>query len=434
MSVEAEWSARRPLMIGVLGLVVLLGGFGTWGVMSSIAGAVVATGRIEVDRNRQVVQHLDGGIVAQILVEEGDSVSTGEILLRLDAKELSSQLAITEGQLFEMMARRARLEAERDGAETLLFEPELVALATERPHVKDLVDGQERLFKARNVSIAREIEQLEKRRNQTQDQILGVKAQQDSSRQQLALIAEELKNQTILLERGLAQAGTVLNLRRTEADLSGTLGELIATEAQARGRITEIDIEILKLDTRRREEAISQLRDLRYRELELAENRRTLLERLTRLDIAAPVSGVVYDLQVHTPRSVIRPAEPVLYLVPQDRPLVIAAQVAPTDIDQIYVGQDVTLRFSALDQRNTPDLFGKVVQVSADAFEDEATRLSYYRAEIELNEGEAKRLPKGTVLIPGMPVESYIRTQDRSPLAYLVKPLSDYFVKAFREN
>ncbi|WP_278922793.1 HlyD family type I secretion periplasmic adaptor subunit [Pseudophaeobacter profundi] len=431
---DAEWSARRPLWLGVWGLVILLGGFGTWAVMSSIAGAVVASGRIEVDQNRQVVQHLDGGIVAEILVEEGDSVARGEMLLRLDAKELRSQLAITEGQLFEMMARRGRLEAERDGAAGISFAAELLTLAQARPAVADLVEGQRRLFVARGESIAREIEQLGKRSAQTRDQITGVKAQQSSMELQLELIAEELKNQVTLLERGLAQAGTVLNLRRTQADLSGRLGELIATEAQALGRITETEIEILKLGSARREEAITQLRDLRYQELELAENRATLLERLDRLDITAPVSGVVYDMQVHTPRSVIRAADPVLFLVPQDRPLVIAAQVAPTDIDQIYVGQDVTLRFSALDQRNTPDLFGTVTQVSADAFEDEGTGVSYYRAEIELNPGEVQRLPAGAVLIPGMPVESYIRTQDRSPMAYLVKPLADYFVKAFRED
>ena len=434
MSQETEWSARGPLLIGAMTLLILLGGFGTWAVMSSIAGAIVASGRIEVDRNRQIVQHLDGGIVAEILVDEGDSVARGDVLLRLDAKELRSQLAITEGQLFEMMARRGRLEAERDSAKAVEFEEELLALAMIRPAVADLVEGQRRLFVAREESIAREIEQLNKRSAQTKDQIKGIKAQQASMELQLGLIAEELKNQTILLERGLAQAGTVLNLRRTEADLSGRLGELVATEAQALGRITETEIEILKLGSTRREEAITQLRDLRYQELELGENRRTLLERLDRLDIAAPVSGIVYDLQVHTPRSVIRAADPVLYLVPQDRPLVIAAQVSPTDIEQIYVGQDVTLKFSSLDQRNTPDLFGKVMLVSADAFEDQNTGVSYYRAEIELNADEAQRLPKGTVLIPGMPVESYIRTQDRSPLSYLVKPLADYFVKAFRED
>ncbi|MDC0658646.1 HlyD family type I secretion periplasmic adaptor subunit [Leisingera sp. SS27] len=434
MNVETSWPARRPLMIGLIALVVLVGGFGSWSVLSSISGAVVATGRIEVDRNRQVVQHLDGGIVAEILVDEGDTVTEGTTLIRLDANELASQLVIVEGQLFELMARRGRLEAERDEAAEVAFDPELLKTAEAQPEVADLVDGQRRLFQARRDTTAREIEQLEKRRAQIQEQIRGIQAQQKSMNVQLDLIGEELGNQQSLLDRGLAQAATVLNLRRTQASLEGQLGELVASEAQAEGRITEIDIEILKLGTGQREEAITRLRDLRYQELELAETRRSLQQRLARLDITAPVSGVVYGLQVQTPRSVIRPADPVLYLVPQDRPLVIAAQVAPTDIDQLFTGQEVTLRFSALDQRSTPELFGRVTQVSADAFEDQGSGLSYYRAEIELNPGEQGRLPAGAVLIPGMPVESYIRTADRSPLAYLVKPLADYFNKAFRES
>ncbi|UWQ25254.1 HlyD family type I secretion periplasmic adaptor subunit [Leisingera aquaemixtae] len=434
MSGDGNWSARRPLIIGLITLVVLVGGFGSWSVLSSISGAVVATGRIEVDRNRQVVQHLDGGIVAEILVDEGDTVQEGDTLIRLDANELTSQLVITEGQLFELMARRGRLEAERDEAADITFDAELLKASETQPDVQDLVEGQQRLFQARRATTGREIEQLEKRRVQIEEQIRGVQAQQQSMKVQLELINEELSNQQSLLDRGLAQAATVLNLRRTQANLEGQLGELVAAEAQAEGRITEIDIEILKLATGQREEAITRLRDLRTQEVELAEKRRSLRQRLERLDITAPVSGIVYGMQVQTPRSVIRPADPVLYLVPQDRPLVIAAQVAPTDIDQLHMGQEVTLRFSALDQRSTPELFGHVTQVSADSFEDQGSGVSYYRAEIELNPGERERLPAGTVLIPGMPVESYIRTADRSPLAYLVKPLSDYFVKAFRES
>ena len=211
------------------------------------------------------------------------------------------------------------------------------------------------------------------------------------------------------------------------------MGDLEAQKAQAGGRITEIDIEILKLGTGRREDAITRLRDLQYRELELREQRLALIEQLDRLDITAPVSGIVYDLQVFALRSVIRPADPVLYIVPQDRPLIINARIEPIHIDKLSIGQEVNLRFSALDQRTTPELKGQVVQISADAFQDERQQLSFYRAEIALSEGEQDRLPEDAVLIPGMPVEAFIRTEDRTPLAYLTKPLTDYFTKAFRE-
>ncbi|MEY8879918.1 HlyD family type I secretion periplasmic adaptor subunit [Donghicola sp. XS_ASV15] len=434
MSVERDWSVRKPMIIGLIGLLILVGGFGSWAVMASISGAVIASGRIEVDRNRQVVQHLDGGIVSEILVDEGDTVAEGDVLIRLDPNELRSNLLITEGQLFELMARRGRLVAEIEEADEITFDEDLLAAAKDRPEIEDLIEGQRRLFQARRESVDREIEQLEKRTSQIREQIVGIKAQQDAARNQLELVEQELQNQTALLDRGLAQASTVLNLRRVQADLAGSLGELIAEEAQSEGRITEMDIEILKLGTTQREEAITRLRDLQYRELELAETRRSLKEKLNRLDITAPVSGIVYGLEVHTPRSVIQSAAPVLYLVPQDRPLIIAAQVSTTDIDELFVGQDVALRFSALDQRKTPELFGTVHLVSADAFEDERTRQSYYRAEIELNEGELERLPSNTQLIPGMPVEAYLKTADHSPMTYLLKPFMDYFVKAFRET
>ena len=431
---DATWSARKPVLFGVFGLMVLIGGFGVWAVRANLAGAIIASGRIEVDRNRQIVQHLDGGVVTEILVEEGDMVATGEVLIRLDSTLLRSQKLIVEGQLFELMSRRARLEAERDEAPGLTFDTELVKIANGRPEVADLLAGQQRLFVARAESVSRETEQLGKRRIQIQSQISGIKAQQTSLDRQLELINQELASQQTLLDRGLAQAGRVLNLQRNVASLEGQIGELTASEAQAEGRITEIEIEVLKLGSQRREDAITRLRDIQYRELELAEQRRSLQEQLNRLDITAPTSGIVYGLRVQTLRSVIRPADPVLYLVPQDRPLIITARVEPIHIDQLFVGQDVTLRFSALDQRTTPELFATVGKVSADAFEDQNTGQTFYRTEMVLNEGEMDRLPEGTILIPGMPVETYIRTKDQSPMAYLIKPLADYFIKAFRET
>ncbi|MGV6848417.1 MAG: HlyD family type I secretion periplasmic adaptor subunit [Marinibacterium sp.] len=431
---DRQWSSMWPLAVGLFGLALLLGGFGTWAVKSRIAGAIVAPGRIEVDRNRQVVQHLDGGVVDSILVEEGDVVSAGDVLIRLDDRQLKSQLLITEGQLYELMARRGRLEAEQDDRSAIEFAPELLEAVRDRPELQDLIDGQQRLFAARAESAAREREQLAKRRGQILSQIDGIDAQQAALETQLALIDGQLKDQQTLLDRGLTQAATVLDLRREEARLQGQVGELIASRAQAEGRIIETEIEIDKIGTLRREDATTRLRELQYQEIGLAEERRSLLDRMERLEITAPVSGVVYGMEVHTPRSVIRPADPVLYLVPQDRPLVIVARVEPIHVDEIHSGQGVTLRFSSLDQRQTPELSGHVALVSADAFEDPASRLSFYRAEIVLDEGEADRLPDGTALIPGMPVEAFIRTTDRSPLAYLVKPLADYFTKAFRET
>lgn len=433
MSTEFKRSRMRgPLMVGGLALMVLVGGFGSWSVLAEITGAVITSGRIEVDQNRQVVQHPDGGVVAEILVGEGDTVEAGDIMIRLDAETLQSELAITESQLLEVLARVNRFEAERDGAEEIKFDDLL--LESDNPIAQELMDGQANLYAARLESIFQQVEQLEQRKAQIADQIEGNVAQQISLERQLGLVSEELVTQQGLFNDGLVPRSQVLDLERDVANLEGRTGELAATIAQNEGRITEIDIQIIQQTTTLREEAISRLRDLQYNEIELAERARTLTSQLDRLDIKAPVGGIVYGLTVFAERSVVRAADPVLYIVPQDRPLVISTQVLPQDIDQVFVGQEVAVRFSAFDQRRTPELFGIVTQVSADAFQDQNSQVSYYRTEIALNEGEMARLPEDMTLIPGMPVEAYIATDERSPMAYLVKPLGDYFARAFREN
>ncbi|AKS45758.1 type I secretion membrane fusion protein, HlyD family [Octadecabacter temperatus] len=425
---KTEWSARRPLIVGLLALVVLVGGFGTWAMTAQISGAIIASGLIEVDQNRQIVQHQDGGVVTQILVDEGDLVEEGDVMLRLDAQDLQAELAVVEGQLFEVLARRARFEAERENAETLTFDPLLNEATT------DLTSGQLSLFHARLETEARRTEQLLNRKDQIASQVRGIVAQQAALETQLDLIKEELTNQQALLDRGLAQASVVLNLQREQARLEGQVGELVASIGGAEERSTEIEIEILSLQTTRREEAITRLRDLQFNELELRERRTSILRQLDRLDIRSPVSGIVYGLSVFGSRAVVSPADPLLYIVPQDRPLVIATQVSPNDVDVLTIGQQVSLRFSALDQRTTPELYGTVAIVSADAFTDSATRASYFRAEIRLNDGELARLPDGTTLIPGMPVEAFIRTADRTPINYLTRPLMDYVARVFRDG
>ncbi len=374
----------------------------------------------------------DGGVVAEIFVAEGNSVQAGDVILRLDGSLVKSELAIFDSQLIEVMARRARLEAERDGAPEMIISPDLAQLAHSRADIAEQLDGQRRLFAARVETIARTTEQLGKRRSQTLSQIDGIDAQKTALTRQLELIEQELADAKTLLEKGLTQAPRVLALEREQARLAGQVGEIIAARAGAEGRVTEIDIEVLRLSAARREEASGQLRDIGSSELELAERRRALAERVARLDIRAPVAGTVLGLQVTTPRAVLRPADPVAFIIPQDRPLLIAAQISPLNIDEVYVGQPARLVFPTFSARTTPELNGVVTLISADVLTDPATNISYYRAEIALSADEAMRL--GHPLLPGMPVEAFIQTTSRTPLAYLVKPFTDYFTKAFRES
>ena len=427
-----SWSARSPMVLGALCLALLVGGFGAWSATTHIMGAVVAPGRLEVAQNRQVVQHPDGGVVAEIAVKEGDRIAEGDLLIRLDDEQLRSDLAVVEGQLLEILARRARFEAEEQDAPTLSFDPLL--METENPVAQELMQGSQQLFEARRETAQREIEQLERQQDQLADQVNGIEAQRAAIARRIDLISVELESQQSLLDRGLAQSARVLELQSEMADLEGSQGELAAAVAQAEGKSTEIEIQILRIGSQRREEASSSLRDLGFNQIELSEQRRALLVRLDRLDMRAPVSGVVYGMQVFAPRSVIRAADPVMYLVPQDRPLVIASQVDPIHVDEVHAGQEVMLRFPAFNRRETPEVLGRIVQVSADAFTDEQSRRSYYRADIEIEEGELAKLPEGLELIPGMPVEAYIQTGERTPLSFLTKPLSDYFAKAFRET
>lgn len=430
----AQWSVRGPLIMGFICILVLFGGFGLWAVLARIDGAIVVSGQVQVEQNRQVVAHRDGGEVASVKVSEGDLVDAGQLLLQISGRELASELAITEGQLFEAMARAARLQAERDGVDEIAFAPELLDRAQTDNDVARLIAGQLDLFTARRLTAQKEIEQLGKRSAQITAQIAGFMAQRSALEQQLALIDEDLISQEALLKRGLTQQSSVNALRREQVGTAGQIGSLTASMAQAESQGTETELQILKLGSDRRESAITALRDIQARSLELRQQRENLQERLKRLDVRAPLSGVVYDLSVFGAGAVVTSAEPLLFIVPQDRPLVVAAHVSPIHVDKVYPGQPVRLRFSTFDRRSTPEINGSVTKISADAFIDDATRSSYYLVEVRINEDQRSLLPAGSVLIPGMPVETYMSTGERSPLAYLTKPLTDYFVQAFRED
>lgn len=433
MTPPQDWSAKSPLIIGTLTLILLVAGFGSWGVLTNIAGAIIATGRLEADQSRQVIQHPDGGVVASVSVREGDHVTKGQPLISLEATQLQSKLSIAEAQLFEILARISRLEAERDDASGLKIDPLLAQSAGRRPELRVLIDGQARLLRTRQSAHAQSIAQLRKRKEQFINQVAGIKAQRKALSTQIRLVDEEIAARKTLHSNGQAPTSVILPLRREKARLQGQLGEVTASVAESEGRITEADLEILRVGTRRKEDAITQLRDLQYRAFTLREDRANLLQRLSRLDLVAPVSGHVFGMTVFSERTVIRPAEPLLFIVPEDRPLMITAQIDPLNIDEVYQDQEVTLHFATFERQNTPELRGRVTNISSDVFTDRATGRAYYRVEIALQDGEIARLGD-VALVQGMPVDAFIQTGERAPLTYLIKPLSEYFNRAFRET
>ena len=438
MQLEKEHAGKRlgaagvPLALGYLALIVLVGVIGIWSVQARIAGAVIASGMIQVENNRQVLQHPQGGVVGELLARDGDRVEAGHVVLRFDDKLLRSELAIINNQLNELRARKGRLIAESDDAPEVTFDGELLAAAQENPAVNQLLVGQQRLFRARNLSLEQEEGQIENQIVQTKDQIDGSIAQLEATKGQADLLISELADVQSLFDKGLAQASRVSALKREEARLFGEIGQFQATIAQLKGDIARLEIEKLRLRSSRREEAISGLRDLSVQEIELAERELSTRDTLSKMELRTPVSGVIYGSRVFALQSVISPADPIMFVIPQDQPLIVSARIEAIHIDQVHVGQEAALRFSAFDQRTTPEIFGAVSKLSADVFTDETTGQSYYQAELLPKPNELDKL-EGQVLLPGMPVETFIKTAERSPLSYLVKPLMDYFNKAFRE-
>lgn len=429
----SRWSSRRPLLIGAVTLALLVGGFGGWAVTAPISGAVIATGQLEVERDRVVVQHPDGGVVEEIFVIEGSRVAAGDVLMRINGGQVRSELTVVESQFFETLARRGRLEAERSNLDEPVFPLMLLEAATAQPDAAFKLDGQNALFRARLETLAQLEAQLERRADQARIQVVGIDVQLTALQAQLFHLAEELDAQESLLALGLAQAPRILALRREQARLEGSVGALQADRAATEARITELGIEKLRLTLDRREAAEEQLVDLAVREQELAERRSVLRDRLTNLELRAPVAGGILDLQVTAAGAVIRAAEPVLHLIPEGRPLVVVARVEPMNIDEIFPGQEARIMLAGVGGRMMSELIGAVSRVSADALSDPATGASYYRVEITLPPEELANL-EGVILVPGMPAEVFLTTYVRTPLVWLAQPLFDYFSRALREG
>ncbi|HEY8337732.1 MAG TPA: HlyD family type I secretion periplasmic adaptor subunit [Tardiphaga sp.] len=420
--------------LGIAGLagLVLVVGVGGWATATSLAGAVVATGHLVVDSHVKKVQHPTGGVVGQILVQEGQRVAAGDVVMRLDATQTRANLAIVTKRLDEFAARRARLRAERDEAHDIAFPPELEARADD-PEIAQLIAGERRLFELRRDARLGQKAQLHERGLQYGKEVRGLMAQEAAKLRGIALIERELKGVRELWEKGLVPIQRMMALEREAANLDGERGRLVEAQAQSGGKISETRLQIIQIDQDLRSEVASSLRDIESQTAEYVERKVSAEDQLKRVDLVAPQSGLVHELVVHTVGGVISTADTVMLVVPDSDSLALEVQIMPQDIDQIRLGQPAVLRMSAFNQRTTPELNGTVSRVAADLTQDQKTGTSYYVVRIAIPPPQLARLGK-LALVPGMPAEAFIATGDRTVLSYLIKPIGDQIARSFREQ
>ena len=442
-SAGQPFPAHHALVLGFGGVAVLMSGLLGWGVLASISGAVIVSGRVAVETRNQVVENFDGGTVSEILVRDGDSVAQGDVLLRFSDALLRAEEALLTAQYAELAAQRGRLEAEFQNASAIVWDSELVALSTTDPKVREILDGQTRLFQVRAGVRAGEAAQLRERIGQAHEQIAGLEAQAVSVDRQRQLIARELTMRRMLFERGLASSIDLLGFEREATRLDGQAGATAAAIARVQSEIAELEIQLLQIGVQQREDAEAEARGVQARENQVRERLASLHDRLGNRQVRAPVAGEVLDMTVVALGEVVRPGDPILLIVPKDTGLVVIAQVDPIHVDQVYEGQEAVLRFSSFPARETPEVDGYVVRVSADAVPDVESGLSWYEVELVIGKagqaGQAEDTPNplslagDLVVTPGMPVEVHIRTGERSVLNYLIKPLTDFFYRSLRE-
>ena len=421
-----------PTVLGYGAILFLVLTLVTWGTRTKIAGSVVTSGTVQVENNPQVIQHQEGGVVGEILVRDGDHILAGEVLIQLDGTFLRSELAIVEGQMAQNFAHIARLRAERDDAMTPNFSIPLILAHVDQKDLDTHAKSQRDLYEIRNTSLRRKTSQINARQAQIEQKISGALAQIHANESQLILVKQEIHAVEQLFRRNLVEAGRLRALQREQARLDGDTGRLLALIAEERLQASVLTMETEKLWDDRREGAMIQLRELMAANSELRERRLALMERLSRLDIRAPVSGVVFDSQVFAAKSVIRPAAPIMHIVPNNKPLEVIARISPNDVDRIYRSQPATLKIGALG-RSTPDLKAQVIRISADATWDETRRQSYFDAVLAIDPDTLNTQTRQAV-IPGMPVTVFLKTDMRTPLTYLIRPISTYFDRAFRED
>jgi HlyD family secretion protein len=425
-------SMRRHLVAAIVVVLILVGGVGGWAATAVISGAVVASGSLVVDSNVKKVQHPTGGIVGELRVSDGDRVHAGDIVLRLDDTVTRANLAIVTKGLDELMARKARLESERDGWDTIIFPAQLVAGASD-PDRAAAMDSERKLFNLRKTARSGQKAQLQERVAQLAEEITGLTAQQNSKTKEITLVERELAGVRDLWKQNLVQLSRLTALEREAARLDGERGQLIASAAQAKGKVAETALQILQIDQDLASEVAKELREVDGKIGEFVERKVTAEDQLKRIDVRAPQDGTVFQLAVHTVGGVITAGDPIMLIVPDADNLSVEVKVNPQDIDQLQLNQKAILRFSAFNARTTPEIEGIVTRISADTSTDQRTGQSYYTVRISMPAEQIERL--GNVkLLPGMPVEAFVQTGDRTMLSYLIKPLHDQIMRAFREK
>jgi HlyD family secretion protein len=425
-------SLRRNLIAGSCVIALLVGSFGGWAATAELSGAVIAAGTVVVDSSVKRVQHPTGGVIGVLNVREGDRVEAGDVLITLDETETRTDLKIVTDNLDELAVRRARLLAERDGEASIAY-PDEILKRKDEPHLAFAMTGETKLFETRRQGTEAEKAQLRERISQLDQEVRGLDAQLAAKHREAALVAEDLGRLEELRAKNLVSVLKVTEMQRAAIQLEGLRGELTAQIASTKGRSAETELEILRIDQELRNEVGKELADIRAKATELEQRRVEAEDRLRRIDIRAPLDGVVHELAVHTVGGVIQAGETLMLVVPNADALVVDAKVSPEEIDRVRPDQDVRLRFAAFDQRTTPEIDGKVERISADVTEDERTGLSYYTVRVIASPGEIATLGEGK-LMPGMPVETYIRTGERSALSYFLKPLTDQMNRAFRDG
>ena len=426
-------SMRRQIWIAALLMTALVGGVGGWASLTVIGGAVITSGQLVVESDVKKVQHPVGGIVGELRVREGDRVKAGDILVRLDETQPRTNLDIVLRALDALSARRTREEAERDGDTALNFPSDLQARAISDAAVASLIDSENRLFMARAKARNGQKAQLRERIAQFGQEIVGLNEQMAGKGKEVAAVTLELKGIRELWQKNLVQLPRLTGLEREAARLEGDRGKILAGIAQAKGKINEVELQIMQVDQDMRNEVAKDLTEIRARWSEFEEKQTAALDQLRRTDLRAPQDGIVHQMTVHTVGGLVVPSEPAMLIVPESDELAVEVRIQPKDIDHVRIDQHATLRFSAFNQRTTPEVGGVVERVSADVTQDQKTGLSFYKARIRVSQAERARL--GTVqLVPGMPVEAFLQTGEHTVIAYLTKPLTDQIAKAWREH